>query len=243
MKIGDVAEYHFGPELARPYIAPVFAPGGVRVTRAPEEVEDHPHHPGVWVGHRDVDGVDHWTDFPGHGRIVHRSFDGGAERLTWMRPDGKPQLEERRTIALAGDHSFDVEVCLRAEHGRVALGDNKDAAMLAVRVAPWMRTITLAGGLRGEAECWGAAAAWADYSGDEAGVAVFDHPDNPRHPTRWHVRDYGLMCANPTGSRCFGAEADGTLRVAAGDELRFRFRLLAHRGDVDIDAAYEAFAT
>jgi hypothetical protein len=254
--IGDVARYHFGAELARPYLAPLLAPGGLRVTRDPDEVEDHPHHPGVWVGHRDVDGIDHWTGFPGHGRIVHRAFTDGpglAEHLTWVRPDGTPQLEERRTIALAGDHGLDIEVALRAEHGPVALGDNKDAAMLAVRVAPTMQgdrggAIALAGGRRGEAECWGAAAAWADYAGPApgggvAGVAVLDHPSNPRHPTRWHVRDYGLVCANPTGSRCFGDEADGTLRIAAGEEVRFRFRVLAHRGEADIDAAYAAYAT
>jgi hypothetical protein len=255
-----VTRYHFGPGVARPYLEPLLAPGGTRVTRDPDEVDDHPHHRGVWIGHRDVDGVDHWTGFPGHGRIVHRGFDpadgaGLSERLTWVRPDGAPQLEERRTLRLLHGHALDVEIRLRADHGPVAFGDDKDAAMLAVRVAPTMQgdrggKIVLAGGRRGEAACWGAASAWADYAGPApgggvAGVAVFDHPGNPRHPTRWHVRDYGLMCANPFGSRCFGEAADGTLRIAAGDELRFRFRVLAHLGDAEsagIDAAYADFA-
>jgi Methane oxygenase PmoA len=252
-----VARYRFGPETARPYIEPLLAPGGARVTRAPGEAADHPHHHGVWVGHRDVDGVDHWTGLPGHGRIVHRGFapvDGAAldQHLTWLRPDGAPQLEERRTLRLLDGHALDVGIRLRAEHGPVTLGDDKDAAMLAVRVAPTIQgdrggAIVLAGGRRGEAECWGAAAEWADYAGPApeggvAGVAVLDHPANPRHPTRWHVRDYGLMCANPTGSRCFGAEADGALRIAAGHELGFRFRVLAHVGDMAIEDAYAAFA-
>ena len=255
-----VARYHFGAAVPRPYLEPLLAPGGVPVTRSPGEVEDHPHHHGVWVGHRDVDGVDHWTGFSGHGRIVHRGFapaEGAAldERLTWVRPDGAPQLEERRTLRLLDGHALDVEVRLRAEHGPVALGDDKDAAMLAVRVAPALQgdrggAIVLAGGRRGEAACWGAAAPWCDYAGPApdggaAGVAVLDHPENPRHPTRWHVRDYGLMCANPTGSRCFGETADGTLRIARGREVRFRFRVLAHRGDAQaarLDAAFAAFA-
>jgi Methane oxygenase PmoA len=180
--------------------------------------------------------------------------DGAAlrQRLSWLRPDGAPQLEERRTLRLLDGHVLDLEIRLSARYGPVALGDDKDAAMLAVRVAPTMQgdrggAIVLAGGRRGEAECWGAAAEWADYvgpapDGGTAGIAVLDHPGNPRHPTRWHVRDYGLMCANPTGSRCFGEDADGTLRIAAGDELRFRYRLLAHLGDAAIDAAYRAFA-
>jgi hypothetical protein len=255
-----VARYHFAPGTARPYLEPLFAPGGTRVTREPGEAEDHPHHRGVWTAHRDVDGVDHWTGFPGHGRIVHCGFDpadGAAltHRLSWLRPDGSPQLEERRTLRLLDGHGLDVEIRLRAQHSPVTLGDAKDAAMLAVRVAPTMQgdrggAIVLAGGRRGEAECWGAASEWADYAGPApgggvAGVAVLDHPDNPRHPTRWHVRDYGLMCANPTGSRCFGEDADGTLRIAAGEELCFRYRLLAHLGDAEsagIDAAYAAFA-
>ena len=33
--------------------------------------------------------------------------------------------------------------------------------------------------------------------GKTVGLAIFDHPSNPRHPTTWHVRDYGLFAANP----------------------------------------------
>ena len=255
-----VARYRFGPELARPCLEPLLAPGGVRVTRDRGEVEDHPHHRGVWVGHRDVDGTDHWTGFHGHGRIVHRGFAAAGraalcEHLTWVTADGAPQLAEVRTLRLLDGHAVDVEIRLRAEQGDVALGDDKDAAMLAVRVAPTMQAdrggcIELADGRRGEAACWGEAAAWCDYSGPVtgggvAGVAVLDHPANPHHPTRWHVRDYGLMCANPSGSRCFGAAEDGTLRIARGGELRFRYRVIAHAGDAaaaGIAAAYEAFA-
>jgi len=42
---------------------------------------------------------------------------------------------------------------------------------------------------------------WCDYygsiGGKTVGIAMFDHPSNPRHPTTWHVRDYGLFAANP----------------------------------------------
>jgi len=39
----------------------------------------------------------------------------------------------------------------------------------------------------------------AQWPGKTVGIAVFDHPSNPRHPTTWHVRDYGLFAANPLG--------------------------------------------
>ena len=97
--------------------------------------------------------------------------------------------------------------------------------------------ITTATGERGEAEAWGKRAAWCDYSGlvegDLVGVAIFDHPTNFRHPTYWHVRDYGLMTANPFGLSHFlgDPERDGSLVVPAGDELTFRYRLYCHGGD------------
>lgn len=55
-------------------------------------------------------------------------------------------------------------------------------------------------GARNEAECWGRPAPWCDYTGmvegQKYGTAVFDHEDNERYPTAWHIRDYGLFAAN-----------------------------------------------
>ena len=38
---------------------------------------------------------------------------------------------------------------------------------------------------------------------------MFDHPDNLRHPTTWHARDYGLIAANPFGLHDFLGEPRG----------------------------------
>ena len=42
-------------------------------------------------------------------------------------------------------------------------------------------------------DLWGKRAKWVDYwglvNGNIVGVAIFDHPANPRHPTWWHARD------------------------------------------------------
>ena len=32
---------------------------------------------------------------------------------------------------------------------------------------------------------------------------MFDHPENPRHPTYWHTRDYGLFALSPFGRNAF----------------------------------------
>jgi hypothetical protein len=60
---------------------------------------------------------------------------------------------------------------------------------------------------RREAVTWGKRAAWCDYhatvDGKTVGIAIMDHPGNPRHPTWWMVRDYGLFAANPVWPKSF----------------------------------------
>ena len=51
-----------------------------------------------------------------------------------------------------------------------------------------------------ENSVWGKKSAWCDLSGKidgkDYGAAILDHPSNPRHPSNWHVRHYGLLSAN-----------------------------------------------
>ena len=93
--IGDdlVTRYHVGPEVAKPYLWPLNAPGGVPVTRGwpmqkglPKETTDHVHQKSGWFCHGDVvpeglelktrsadkhvKGVDFWSETPGHGTIA-----------------------------------------------------------------------------------------------------------------------------------------------------------------------------
>jgi Methane oxygenase PmoA len=89
-----------------------------------------------------------------------------------------------------------------------------------------------------EAITWGKRADWCDYygpvDGKTVGVAIFDHPSNPRHPTWWHVRDYGLFAANPFGQSHFENLPDagkGNLKLSKGQSLTFRYRFYFHEGD------------
>lgn len=100
-------------------------------------------------------------------------------------------------------------------------------------------------------EMWGKRAAWVDYWGDIdgqlTGVAIFDHPQNPRHPTWWHARDYGLVAANPFGVNHFENKPDGTgdMTLKSGEEMTFRYRFLFHPGDAKsakIAEAYQAYS-
>ncbi len=59
-------------------------------------------------------------------------------------------------------------------------------------------------------------------------VPIFDHPANFRYPTYWHVRNYGLMTANPFALSYYYNDSgrDGSYVLSNGDSLLFRYRLL-----------------
>ena len=85
--------------------------------------------------------------------------------------------------------------------------------------------------------CWGKRAKWISYSGKVKdkllGIAMFDHPKNPRHPTNWHARSYGLCSANIFGKRHFERLPDksaGNYILKKGQSLTFRYRLYWHAG-------------
>ena len=99
----------------------------------------------------------------------------------------------------------------------------------------------------GAKECWGKSAAWCDYvgplQGETVGVAVLDHPKNPRHPTTWHIRDYGLYTANPFGLRDFTGDKskDGSQTWKKGETAEFNYRIIIHKGDTQAAKIAEAW--
>jgi hypothetical protein len=151
---------------------------------------------------------------------------------------------------------FDVDVRFTASYGPVKIGDTKEGGIVSLRIADALRerggtgTITNSEGLVG-GQTWGKPAAWCDYSGTiegagTRGVTVFDHPTSFRHPTHWHVRDYGLMGANPFGySHFYNGAKSGDHTVEADGTLSFSYRIYVHSGDVnaaDVAGHYEDFA-
>lgn len=170
----------------------------------------------------------------------------------WQDPNGKPLLSEHRTMVFYSDPNLriiDFDINLTAL-GPVKFGDTKEGTF-AIRLAagleephrrapanpPRTGTIINSYGQKGEANTWGKRADWVDYfgqiNGEKLGVAILDHPSNPRHPTYWHVRSYGLFAANIFGLHDFLRDktADGSLTLAPGKSLRFRYRVVIHPGD------------
>lgn len=189
--------------------------------------------------------------------------DSGVLRAAarWVAPGGEVMLRSETTFRVyarpAHERLFDFEVTLTAGDKEVVLGDTKEGTM-AVRVAESMRgtlakkegekksapgpgRIVLSSGDRssgkGDEKAWGKRAAWCDYSGPvqgkTVGIAMFDHPSNPRHPTWWHVREYGLFAANPFGVHDFEKKPAGTgnLVMPPQGTLTFKYRFYVHEGD------------
>lgn len=192
-------------------------------------------------------------------------------RDAWTDAKGVVVCTDDRTLRIYArpdtERLFDFEITLRAGAQAVVLGDTKEGSM-AMRLAESMRLtqpplpgekkmrpgqghIVNSEGVR-DGDTWGKRAAWCDYygpvEGKTVGVAIFDHPSNPRHPTWWHVRDYGLFAANPFGRHDFEKLADkhaGDLTVPAGQSVTFRYRFYLHEGDekqANVAGHYEDFA-
>jgi hypothetical protein len=164
----------------------------------------------------------------------------------WCARDEKKQFEEVRDMRFyglpGGERLFDIAVTFKMTQGPVTFRDTKEGGLVSVRVASSMdvrnggRIDNGYGGVN-EGETWGKKAPWCDYSGlvdgKHVGIAVFDHERNPRYPTEWHVRDYGLMTAN-----CFAwnhyrpdEKLKGDMTFKKGAVTRWSYRLFIHKGD------------
>lgn len=247
--VGDqlIGRYQIDAAWAKPHMYPLYGPYGKPITRHvpasaddPQQPRDHPHQKSVWFCHgdvvpegielktrvRNVEGIDFWSEAPGHGRIVcvaagrpqaAKNQAWIETRNEWRTADGVKIMDETRTIRLydLGESKlFVFEIELHASVAAITFADTKEGGF-GVRVADSMTvaaggTLVNAEGNKGEGArnnaerkgCWGLPSRWCDYSGKvegkTVGVAVFDDPKNP-YPAYWHARDYGLLAANPFG--------------------------------------------
>jgi hypothetical protein len=166
-------------------------------------------------------------------------------------------LRERYTVRRVGQNNIiDLQATILADQGvPLKLGDTEEG-LLGFRFADEFRqdrgaTLSNSEGLKGTENIWGKRARWVDYSttikGEKIGVVIFDHPQNPKHPTFWHARGYGLNAANPFGERDFynDKSRDGSLTIPAGKDITFRYRVVIHPGTVEslgVEQLFTAFS-
>lgn len=256
----EVLTYEFGTDGPRPFVFPARGPSGNVLTRMghPNPV-GHEHHRSIWFGHQNIQGVNFWEEKPNSDvRIKHKKvlayqdgpeWAGLAADLDWWA-NGASVMTHRLTLSLSlqpEGHALDVQSRFESHGKPVELGKT-NFGFLGVRVAKTLSeqfgggVLTNSEGATGEPAIFAKPARWVDYSGPSGpktteGIAYLDHPSNPQHPTSWHVRRDGWMCASFNLREAYG--------LAKDHPLDLRYRLLLHKGPADpslLNVAFDRFA-
>lgn len=257
----------FGERVA---LSRLRASNGVEVLRGfplePRVAEsvDHPEQTGLWWAHRGMNDDDLWY---GEGAGVAREhvlrIESDTEaslkaQVEWIGGAGVRICSEQRVLRfrVVDDlHVVDVDHSITATPEGLVLEDAREG-FLALRLADGFRAAAGGGamgstGARGE-DLWGARARWvaatsATADGRRATVCVLEDPRNPGHPTRWQVRPYGLLSANPFATGAFTEDPDDD-RPAVIDSygsLRLRYRIVVAPGALsfaEVDALWADLA-
>jgi len=196
-------------------------------------------------------------------------------RNRWTSPTGELIATDETTLRFHSARPtnntdarlLDYEVTIHALPDKpLVIGDNKEGTM-AIRVAQWMVLPHRQGGKDWpgtghivnsandrDAAAWGKRAAWCacygEHDGKSYGLALFDHPQNLRHPAWWMARDYGLLAANPFGQSSFESTKEkplpshlGNYTIPAGGTLTLRYRFYFFTGTPDSAKIADHFAT
>lgn len=258
----EITRYHFGPSLERPFLFPLVGPSGRCLTRMghPHDPQGHSHHNSVWITHRDVDGHNFWADHTGatirHKRIVKYTDEGETSSIVseneWTTKEGKVLLTETRTTTVTLLKNLEwlliIDLELNAKDKPVTLGKTP-FGMIGVRMAKTIGVHDGGGRIRNsegavnEKQVLWKRARWVDYSGPIAegvieGVTLFDHPDNPNHPSHFHVRNDGWMGASLT--------FDAPREIVPGKPLTLRYGLYVHtrmKPPAALETAYHHFTS
>ena len=234
------------------------------------EPADHPWHRGLWWSWKFINGVNYWEENPqthqsdGINELTAATVKPGTDfsataelRFSYHPPGAAPVMTEVRTLAVsrpdeAGRYWIDWTSEFTAGAAPVKLDRTPPArqggapwggyAGLSLRFPPDRKgwTYRTSEGKTNASSANGQSARWVDLSGPGAGISVFDHPGNPRHPSPWYVADTSpLIYFSPA------LLFNDPLELAAGRSLKLRYRILVHSRPViteQIEAAWRSFA-
>lgn len=268
----EIARYHFGSALHRPFLYPLNGPSGRSLVRMghPRDPVSHSHHNAIWVSHHDVNGVSFWSDAR-KGVIAHQRVEAYEDEGNtgdfgtptaairslnhWVSTaDNKILLVERRQtrIDLLPDNELILTLDLHFEtppkatdtvtFGKTPFGP------IGVRMAKTMGTHDGGGVIRNsegavnEKDVFWKTARWVDYSGPITNQAL-EGVTLMDHPS------------NPGHPNGFHVRGDGwmgaslTLNepriVEPGKPLKLRYGLYVHNGQPEltvIQGVWEKFA-
>jgi hypothetical protein len=219
-----------------------------------------------WSETKDKDGTKRYGQMTcvkiGEPKTIGKNHISIETQNEWFTPDGVKMLDEVRTIHFIErpeGRMFAFDIVLKADVCPIRFGDTKEGSF-GIRTHDDLRPLQKTGATVTSAEgvviappvmdnlsVWGRPSAWIDYSGSvdgkPVGITVFDHPNNPH--ANWHARAYGLNGANP-----FAREGSGfpsqkgqkeLFKIEKGGELKLKYAVYAHSGDVKSGKVAEAF--
>lgn len=241
-----------------PYLYPLTGPvSGLSVTS--ETSLPYPHHRSCFFACDRVNGADYWQEDYDRGQILSNGPTVGAvtknsveilDTCDWRQPDGPVVMRDQRRIvvAVAGPVLRFVDVELQWQAVEDVTITKTNHALFAVRASADLTPngggqLVNAEGLSGEKATFGKPSAWCDFSGKRSGVAgdvvegvaLLDHPQNPWAPTPWFTRDYGFVSPSPMNFQ------EAPWRLAAGNSVKLRYRVVVHAGDAHVAGIAEVF--
>jgi len=255
VKCGDktIFSYMKGPAPFKSYVQTLCTPSGVNVIR--DQVADHIHHHGLMYA-LIVNDVDFWSELATCGKEVSKSFrtreSGVVEDLDWTTPEGKVVLKEHRVVRAAlpkaeGPAVVTWRMKLEAPEGAPAKLTGSHYMGLGMRFQESMDKIGTffnSTGRPGEVvrgEERNVAAKWCAYTapcnGKEVTVALFDDPNNVRHPATFFTMPVGFAYQSATLN-----EMREPLTVEPGTPLQLRYGVAlwdGKAGTEQIEAAYK----
>ncbi len=237
--------YQYLSEIKKPFLGPVYTKTGNTFTRPDLHHEEHPHQRSIFVGVGDVNGVDLWNEPENSGFlnkgapeniICGSAFAEFEANNVWCDKNGNHLMDEKRKTTVYNQSEecryIDLEITFTASYGDIVFGGTKEAGPLGIRVneaidvkhGGYMKNSY---GACGEEECWSKSAQWCVYGGkldgEDCSIAVFDHENNERYPTCWHIRNYGLFAANNLFFK-------GGLTIKNKEQLTYQYRICFFNG-------------
>jgi len=204
--------YRYRDAPFKPYVEQLFSPSGTNVLR--DAPADHLHHHALMFAVT-VDGVNFWEEQQAPGRQVHRSFANMridkrndlpqasfTECIGWTNPRSKEFLiKEHRTIEVC--QVQELQVTLLSWRSSFELPPERQSATLTGAHyhglgMRFLKSMDVGGQFRNAAGRAGdvvrgderlVQARWCVYTAKAnektVTIAMFGHPDNLRHPTKW----------------------------------------------------------
>lgn len=243
--VNEVAIYHFGEALDKPYFHPLWTPDRRIVSF--DAPADHIHHRGLCLGWPDISGTDFWAEVwspLGHrGKIISRNVE------TNQRSDGKIVLHESNewqtedgTVLLSSVQDWvfhppqgtlqivDVDVIFTAKQPEVVFGSDpgypREYHGLTLRIGPFTEPRYFnSSGIEGGQNCKGKPAKWCALSGQQNGhpvlAAILDSPNNSSFPTKFYIQDQGMQFISSSPN--FGKAKV----LKNGETWRLQYRVIA----------------